>query len=615
MTPALSWKLALSLADERDRASIYAIRHQVYAEELRQHPENADGRLTDKLDDVNTYLVAKRDGRIVGFVAVTPPGDAGYSIDKYFARERVPLVFDRGLYEVRLLTVTSGSRGSQVAMLLMYAALRYVESRGATTIAAIGRLEVLDMYRRAGLKSLGLQAQSGAVTYELMAAGINDLRVHTRGFADTLSRLERAVDWQLAGVPFRPGDACYHGGAFFEAIGDEFEQLERRHRVINADVLDAWFDPAPSVIERLASHLAFSIKTSPPTGCEGMRRAIARARDVREDSILPGAGSSDLIFAGLQHWIARRSRVLILDPMYGEYAHVLENVIGAQVDRLPLSRDRGYAIDPDELAARVARGYDWVVLVNPNSPTGRHVPREALEQILSGAPGATRWWIDETYVEYAGVEQSLESYASRSANVVICKSMSKMYAFSGVRAAYLCGPAALIDELRPHCPPWSVSLPGQMAACEALKAQDYYRARWQETHELRERLRESLLRFGWDVVPGCANFLLCHLPPAAPDAATLIGHLRKRGVFVRDVAGMGTCFNGRALRIAVKDGQTNRAMLEIIAATLAEMAHLPHAAGHADHRRSLSVQVASASTLTSVGCLHDHNEGQSAQAR
>ena len=64
-----STKIVLSLADERDREAIYSIRHQVYAQELKQHPPNGQGRLTDTLDEINTYLVAKRDGEIAGFVA------------------------------------------------------------------------------------------------------------------------------------------------------------------------------------------------------------------------------------------------------------------------------------------------------------------------------------------------------------------------------------------------------------------------------------------------------------------------------------------------------------------------------------------------------------------
>ena len=104
-------KISLELADERDRESIYAIRHQVYARELGQHEPNAESRLTDKLDAVNSYLVAKVAGEIAGFVSITPPNELGYSIDKYFDRADLPLVFDQGLYEVRLLTVTRARRG------------------------------------------------------------------------------------------------------------------------------------------------------------------------------------------------------------------------------------------------------------------------------------------------------------------------------------------------------------------------------------------------------------------------------------------------------------------------------------------------------------------------
>jgi len=65
-------------------------------------------------------------------------------------------------------------------------------------------------------------------------------------------------------------DGCFHGGAFFKAIGVEFEHLERRHHVINADVLDAWFDPAPKVIAALVEKLPWLLRTSPPTNAEGL---------------------------------------------------------------------------------------------------------------------------------------------------------------------------------------------------------------------------------------------------------------------------------------------------------------------------------------------------------
>ena len=72
--------------------------------------------------------------------------------------------------------------------------------------------------------------------------------------------------------------SSYHGGAFFDAIGREFDSLERINDVISADVLDAWFPPSPAVIDVLQEHLSWAIRTSPPTESEGLVKRIARAR-------------------------------------------------------------------------------------------------------------------------------------------------------------------------------------------------------------------------------------------------------------------------------------------------------------------------------------------------
>jgi histidinol-phosphate/aromatic aminotransferase/cobyric acid decarboxylase-like protein len=194
-----------------------------------------------------------------------------------------------------------------------------------------------------------------------------------------------------------------------------------------------------------------------------------------------------------------------------------------------------------------------------------------LENIIRTAPVSTRFWIDETYVEYAGLSQSLERFAASSRNVLICKSMSKVYALSGVRSAYLCGPADMIEELRPISPPWAVSLPGQIAACEALKSISYYEEKWQETHRLRDELSRALEQLGWVVFPSCANFLLCQLPANQLSAADLVHACRKQKLFLRDVSSMGRCFDQRMLRIAVKDRQTNLRALEILRHVLSEM--------------------------------------------
>lgn len=562
--------VTLALANSVDRTEIYRARHNVYATELGQYESRPDGILQDAPGIDGVYIAASINGKIVGFVGITPPISPKFSVDRYLPRNEIPIMFNEYLYEIRALTVLRNFRGSLIAGALMYAALRWVESNGGTRILAIGRREVLDMYLRVGLKRVGPSFQSGTVTYELITATVDEVREALKRFDLRLPRMKNLLNWRLDVAFYRPAE-CYHGGAFFDAIGDQFDDLDRKKDVIAADVLDAWFPPAPIVQDILKKHCEWVIGTSPPTHAEGMIKTIARTRGIDPACILPGGGSSPLIFTALRHWLGTSSRVLLLDPMYGEYAHVLEKIIRCHVERFILPRDGGYQLDPERLARKLEERFDLFIWVNPNNPTGRHLPRDQAEELLMGAPKCTRIWIDETYVEYIGPTHSLEPLTMRNNNVVVCKSLSKSYALSGLRAGYLCGAPQLIVELRPLMPPWSVSLAAQIAAVYALQESDYYAARYKQTHALREQLVNGLVRLGVsEIVPSVANFVMFHLPSAGSDAAAIVRGCRTHRLFLRDISQMGLSVGRHAIRIAVKDAVTNRQMLDILQKVLSK---------------------------------------------
>lgn len=548
-------------ADADHREAIYRARHEVYALELGQHQPNAEGLLRDRLDEVNRYIVATRGGTLAAFVSITPPGAHGYSIDKYFEREALPFELGSGTYEIRLLTVLKEHRDSDLAATLMVAAFRWIEARGGRKVVAIGRDEVAGMYVRGGMLPTGLSVSSGAVNFELMHADVAQVRADFDALEPVVAAIEQSVEWALH-VPLRKPAACFHGGESFDAIGTAFDDLGRHRDVINADVLDAWFPPAPAVISALEQELPWLLRTSPPVDCVGLIAAIATARGLATASILPGAGSSDLIFRALPRWLSRSSHVLLLDPTYGEYAHVLEQVIGCRVDRMPLDRSTGYRLDLAQLGELIANGPDLVILVNPNSPTGQFITADEIDHLLEAAPPSTRVWVDETYIDYVG--ESVEPLVRQHDNLIVCKSMSKAYALSGARVAYLVASPHQLEELRALTPPWVIGLPSQVAATRALESPDYYAARWRDTNQLREELADGLRSLGWDVVPGCANFLLAHLPDQGPAAAEILSHARDRGLYLRDARNMGNAVGDRTLRIAVKDAATNARMIAIL---------------------------------------------------
>lgn len=585
-------RVRISLATDAEREEIRRLRHAVYATELHQHAENARGQLSDDLDEFNVQIVAMRSGALLGFVTITPPRGGRFSIDKYFNRRELPFDIGDGVHEVRLLTVPADRRGSRIAMLLMFAALRWVESRGGARIAAIGRVELRDFYARAGLERHGLCAKSGAVTYELMSATIE--RLHRRANEPkTMAALRRWRDslaWQID-APFDvddpapahgappsaaprtpPGDApraehCFHGGAAFEAIGERFERLDRCGDIINADVLDAWFPPAPGVIRALREHLTWLISTAPPQDAAGLVAEIAECRGIPAESIAVGAGSSALIHRALRSWLHSESRVLLPDPTYGEYEHVLSHRIGCRVERLELHEQERFRIDPEALAARCrATRFDLVVLVNPNNPTGQLLARHAIMRVIEAISPSTRLWIDEAYLDFEAPQETLEPIAAHDRRIVVCKSLSKAHALSGVRAAYLCGHPEVVRELRRLAPPWDISLPAQLAAIHALRDPEYARGNHVETRRLRLEL-ESMLAVSIPelrIIGSGANWLLLRLPNDGSDAASFCGACAHRGLYIRNAGRTSRVLGSHAIRIAVKDRGTNARMVAIM---------------------------------------------------
>ncbi|MFF8839350.1 aminotransferase class I/II-fold pyridoxal phosphate-dependent enzyme [Streptomyces sp. NPDC015130] len=553
--------LQLRAATSQDRDWIHELRHRVYAEELGQHEVDPSGRLSDGLDGENVYLVAARGGTRIGFVSLTPPWVGRYSLDKYLTREELPVLSEEAPFEVRVLTVEERWRSTAAAPLLMYAALRWVAARGGRRVVAMGRTELLDMYLATGLRPVGRTVRSGAVSFEVLSGSVDELtRTVAERHGRTLERLRAGLDWRLD-VPFAPrADGCEHGGAFFSAIGTDFRTLTRRHEVVPADVLDAWFAPSPDVRAVLTEDPGWAARTSPPTGAEGLLAEIAGVRGLPVESLAVGAGSSDLIFRAFGRWLTPASRVLLLDPSYGEYAHVTERVIGCRVDRLRLRREDGWVLDPARLAAATRSGrYDLVVVVNPNNPTGRHAPAAALRAVIADSPAATRWWIDEAYLGYVDPADSLAGLASVDPRVVVCTSLSKMYALSGMRAAYLVAAPEAAAELRRWTPPWPVSLPAQLAAVTALRDPAYYAERWARTAVLRRELAAGLLELGGfaSVDEGVSNFLTVTLRRGGPSAARLVAECRRHDVYLRDLSPMSPSYEGRTFRVAVRDRVEN----------------------------------------------------------
>jgi histidinol-phosphate aminotransferase len=362
---------------------------------------------------------------------------------------------------------------------------------------------------------------------------------------------------------------AFHGGAFFEDIGSDFTKLDRKNQIINADVVDAWYDPSPKVAAKIAEYLPWLLKTSPPIHSEGLIQTISEVRRIPTENLLTGGGSSDLMYLAFPHLLGQGARVLLLDPLYGEYTHLMENLLPVELVRNFQAKENSFRIDLEVLVAE-AEDVDMLILVNPNNPTGQYVTQDFVRELLNALPSETLLFIDETYVDYLAPVQSVETWVNRYENLIVLKSMSKFYALSGARVAYLAASQEMIEHLKTFSPPWAVSLLGQVAAVEALKDEEFYQQKIQETHQLRRELMEQLSRIpGLKVYDSVANFILMELTSARKSAAQVYREMRENGIHIRNCDSQSLQFRGQFIRTAVKNRASNQKIAQALRAVLA----------------------------------------------
>ena len=536
------------------------LRYDVFVDELHQYQENDSGNLDDPGEH---FLALMNDDILLGYISINTPSENGFRIAKYFGHDVINSITENNndslIYEIRGLTVDNNHRGHGIARLLMLGALKFSQLNGADDIIAMGHKSVLPMYEAIGMRVLSqYQKAAGDVVFYPMTASVETLG------ANVEDELQELV---LVNVS-ESDDACYHGGASWDESGFDFT---RRSELVVADVLDSPFPPCPEVMQVITDNLISACHESPPTHCEPLIEKIADVREVPEDHILVSSGSSSLMFSLLPKLLNSQSRVLVLSPMYGEYLHILTHLIACNVTHFPLYPEDKFVIPSDDFVS-LARQHDAVIMVNPNSPTGIYADDlvDVVERILSKDDAHSECkmiWVDETYIDYVAGAKSLESLTQSHEELIICKSMSKCYALSGLRVAYAVTSKA--QNLRRFIPPWAVSLPAQLGAIAALDNPDYYQQQYSNVHQNREELNLQLIDMGFTTYPSVANYILTELPKSVDySSQQFIMQCRAYDIFIRDAENMGITLDSRYVRFAVRSRAENNRVIDCLAKVL-----------------------------------------------
>lgn len=291
-----------------------------------------------------------------------------------------------------------------------------------------------------------------------------------------------------------------------------------------------------------------------------LREALARHARVPRESIVVAGGGTALVDSVVR--ALRPASCLLAVPAFSEYQRVL-NATQTPAIRFPLQAQTDFALNVQELqAALLEHRPRLCVLTNPHNPSGNLTDRDDLLALIAFASDIdTTVLIDEAFIDYVP-EHSLTPVAPRCDNLIILRSLTKLYAMPAMRVGYGVASAALAATIAAQIPSWPITALAADAAVAAL-GDDAYEQRTREFNE-RERLRfaQALTALGMRVFPAHANFLLIETDD---DASTVSTHLaERRRILVRDCSSYEGLQNGRYLRIAVRLPAENDRLIEAL---------------------------------------------------
>ncbi|MDD2885158.1 MAG: threonine-phosphate decarboxylase CobD [Dechloromonas sp.] len=235
--------------------------------------------------------------------------------------------------------------------------------------------------------------------------------------------------------------------------------------------------------------------------------------------LLPVAGSQ----AAIQTLpsLLPRAAVACLAPLYAEHPAAWQRA-GHKVRQLanaPLSR-----------ALTAATPY--VLLCNPNNPSGHHQPYAAVVDAAAQLRQRGGWLIiDEAFID-ATPDDSLAPLAgtAEAPNLIVLRSLGKFFGLAGARVGFVFAAPELLDRLADALGPWPISGPARAVARLALSDTGWQSAQRQALPGAAARLHALLENLG--ETRSTALFATLKLP----QAAALHDFLAHRAVLTRHFA-------------------------------------------------------------------------------
>ncbi len=298
-----------------------------------------------------------------------------------------------------------------------------------------------------------------------------------------------------------------------------FDLAQKMKDPVNLSIGQPDFDVDEAVKEQAIEAIRkgfnrYTVTQGIPELIEAVREHLQRERQVQAEEVLITSGVSGGLMLALMAVVNPGDEVLIPDPYFVMYKHLVNLLGGVPVfyDTYPDFRLRREALE-----AKVSPRTKLLILNSPSNPTGAVLSREEL-QIAADFAAARGLLIlsDEIYDEFA-YDNPFTSIGSLYPKTLTLNGFSKSHAMTGWRLGYAAGPGEIIREMTKLQQFSFVCAPSmaQVAGVYALSAGP--KQRIDEYRKKRDKIYGALKEFLEVEKPGGAFYIFPKAPGGKGD--------------------------------------------------------------------------------------------------
>ena len=342
-------------------------------------------------------------------------------------------------------------------------------------------------------------------------------------------------------------------------INPEFASLEayvpgeqpRDKKYIKLNTNESPYPAGPGVVEAInPKQIQLLCLYSDPES-KNLKQALSEVYGMPTECIFVSNGSDEILNFTFMLY-AKQGGAVFPDITYGFYK-VFCQLYGVEYEEIPLTES--FEIDPEQYLSKKK----FVVIANPNAPTGIELSETVIENIIKSNPDSVVL-IDEAYIDFGG--KSCYKLTQKYDNLIVCQTFSKSRSLAGARLGFCFASKEIIEDLEKikfSTNPYNINRLTQAAGVAVLKENAYYMENCKRITETRAYTTDELKKLGFEVLPSSANFVFAKHPDFSGEEIYL--KLRETGILVRHFTSKRICeFN----RITIGSAEEMQKLVEAL---------------------------------------------------